>query len=103
MRKNQRYSQDQMYSLIRKWESSGISQIKFIEKHQISKSTFGYWRKKYLQNCNNSEQSSKMIPVNILSPETEQQATSFEIIYPNGVRIVCPSEIEISRVKDLIF
>jgi len=103
MRKNQRYSKDQMYSLIRKWESSGISQIKFIEEHQISKSTFGYWRKKYLQNCSISEQSSKMIPVNILPPKTEQQVTSFEIVYPNGVRIVCPAEMEASRVKDLIF
>jgi len=38
-----------MYALIRKWEQSGLSQAKFFSEHKISKSTFGYWRKKYLR------------------------------------------------------
>ncbi len=38
-----------MYALIRKWEQSGLPQAKFFSEHKISKSTFGYWRKKYLR------------------------------------------------------
>jgi len=38
-----------MYALIRKWEQSGLPQAKFFSEHKISKSTFGYWRRKYLR------------------------------------------------------
>jgi hypothetical protein len=46
---NKRHSKGKMYALIRKWEQSGLSQAKFFSEHKISKSTFGYWRKKYLR------------------------------------------------------
>jgi hypothetical protein len=46
---NKRHSKGKMYALIRKWEQSGLPQAKFFSEHKISKSTFGYWRRKYLR------------------------------------------------------
>ncbi len=52
-----------MYTLIRKWEASGLSQAKFFTEHKISKSTFGYWRKKYLREQEQLKEKGKMIPI----------------------------------------
>lgn len=106
MKKNRHNTKKQMYALIRKWKSSGLAQVNFCQEHQISISTFGYWRKKYLREETTSENKSQMIPVHIQPQEimeTVNQSESLEIVYPNGVRIVCPARIETSRVKDLIF
>lgn len=96
-----------MYALIRKWEQSEVSQSQFFKEHKISKSTFGYWRKKYLlEQGQHEEAKGKMIPVRIQAPEQpvfSGLATSLEIIYPNGVRIVCPAQMEASSVKALVF
>ena len=106
MQNKKRNTRQRMYKLIRKYESSGISQAKFAEEHQISKSTLGYWRKKYLQENSMPEPSSKMIPVNILPPKNSEpvsQLQNIEIIYPNGIRVICPLQMEIPQVKELIF
>lgn len=94
-----------MYALIRKWEQSGLSQAKFFSEHKISKSTFGYWRKKYLREQVQSKARGKMIPVHIQLPEKAamEPATGIEIVYPNGVRVICPAQVEVARVKELIF
>lgn len=91
-----------MYALIRKWESSGISQVQFLEQHQIARSTFGYWRKKYLLE-EGKQQSGNFIPVKIAGSGTTVKETSpIELHYPNGVRLVCSSSIDLSRLKSLI-
>lgn len=91
-----------MYSLIREWESSGISQLEFLKHHQVARSTFGYWRKKYLLE-NNSKAEGKFISVKIADSVTG--ATSglpIELHYPNGIRLVCSSGMDLSRLKPLI-
>ncbi len=105
MRKKQRYTKERIYSLIRKWESSGLTQEQFFKEHKISKSTFGYWRKKYLRDQTEVEAPSKIIPVHIIPPDIVKPATpaeNIEIVYPNGVRVLCPSQVETSRIKALI-
>lgn len=95
-----------MYTLIRKWEESDLSQAEFLKVHRISKSTFGYWRKKYLREQAQLKTQGKMVPIRIQAPEElafSGPATGIEIIYPNGVRVVCPAQMEASRIKGLIF
>ena len=95
-----------MYALIRKWEQSGLSQTKFFSEHKISKSTFGYWRKKYLREQAQLKTQGKMVPIRIQvpgQPTLSEPATGIEIIYPNGVRVVCPAQMDASSIKGLIF
>jgi hypothetical protein len=36
-----------MFSMIRQWQVSGISQIEFCKKKSVSYATFHYWYKKF--------------------------------------------------------
>lgn len=92
-----------MYSLIRKWESSGLSQEQFFGQHGITKSTFGYWRKKYLKEIGDNKRKESFIPVKIDKADKTHRGTEvLELVYPNGVRLVCSANMELSRLKPLI-
>ncbi len=47
MRKNQKYSKEEMYLAIELWQESGLSQGKFCSRENLSVKTFSYWYKKY--------------------------------------------------------
>ncbi len=92
-----------MYALIRKWEASGLSQEKFFRRHGIAKSTFGYWRKKYIKEKTNSKSKENFIPIEIKKAGNTYKSTEvLELVYPNGVRLVCSASMELSRLKPLI-
>jgi len=104
MKERKQYTKDQMYALIREWETSGQSQTKFFEAHQICKSTFGYWRKKYLRDQSQpNPTSTRLIPVQI-EPETVPltESNNLEIIYPNGVRIILSGQVDAKQIKKFI-
>ena len=92
-----------MYALIRQWESGGLSQVQFIHQQGIAKSTFGYWRKKYLKETGSSKRKENFIPVKIARTGiANNSAGAIELVYPNGVRLVCSAGIDLSRLKPLI-
>ena len=93
-----------MYALIREWESSSLPQELFIKDKKIVKSTFGYWRKKYLQE-KKSKACPGFIPLQISEPIQEDPVKDegvIELTYPNGVQLKCSDQIELSRLKTLI-
>lgn len=105
MHKIRKQHKHEMYALIRKWESSGQSQSKFIEQCEISKSTFGYWRKRYLGEQQESRPNSgRLIPIQVSSEiiSSARESESIEIIYPNGVRLLCPIRMDLASIKGLI-
>lgn len=103
MEKYKRYSEEQSYALIRKWESSGLTQDEFTKQHNIARSTFGYWRKKYLKKCGSGKATNNFIPVKInKTGKRNESMGDLELIYPNGVRLVCLASIELSKIKALI-
>ncbi|PLX11869.1 MAG: IS66 family insertion sequence hypothetical protein [Marinilabiliales bacterium] len=96
-----RNSKEKMYKLIQEWESSGLSQEKFIQIKGIAKSTFGYWRRKY----NKEKRSAAFIPVKVTETRARksvQPRENIELSYPNGVVLRCSDQIELSRLKTLI-
>jgi len=97
MRKNQRYSKEQMYHAIEKWQQSGLSQYQFCKREALSKSTFGYWLKKYKQEkadlgSLSIKPDKAFLPVEIsTSPEpTGINTGHITITYPNGIQVSCP-------------
>lgn len=90
-----------MFALIRECEGSDLSQEKFVKHHGISKSTFGYWRKKYQEETGANKRKDNLIPIKV-SNATEKHPDVLEIVYPNGVRLVCSPCMDISRLKPLI-
>jgi len=103
MQRRKKYTKEQMYALIRNWESGGVSQEVFYKQHGIAKSTFAYWRKKYLNETGKDKNKSKFIPVQIARTNYEEgSAGVLELVYPNGIRLVCSEDMELSRLKPLI-
>jgi hypothetical protein len=99
-----KYNKEQMFALIEEWEMSNKSQDHFAKSYKISKSTFCYWRKKYRNEF--GEETGKMIPINFEKPKLQTLDSSdskIEIVYPNGVRIVCSSSMGSEQIKNLIF
>jgi hypothetical protein len=47
VRKNQKYSKEEMYLAIELWQESGLSQVKFCSREKLSVKTFSYWYRKY--------------------------------------------------------
>ena len=64
-------------------------------------STFGYWRKKYLKETGHDKRKDNFIPVKI-DKTTDKPSEVVEVVYPNGVRMLCPAGMDMSRLKPLI-
>ena len=90
-----------MFALIREWERSELSQEKFFKQHRIPGSTFAYWRKKYLREISQGKGHDSFIPVKVNGVD-ENTPELLQVIYPNGVRLVCSPGMDLSRLKPLI-
>ena len=92
-----------------KWQASGLSQLEFCKRENLSKSTFGYWLKKYRKEKGQPKPSRKktvkaFIPVEV-SKTMEVPVLSngqIQITYPNGVKVRCPASINMHQLKTLI-
>lgn len=110
MRKNQKYSKEEMYLAIGKWQKSGLTQHQFCKGEKLAKATFSYWLKKYRQEQGQSRSSSSQKPVKAFIPvelsKTLELASSesrqIQITYPNGIRLSCPVDVAMQQLKTLI-
>jgi transposase-like protein len=108
MRKNQKYTQEEMYIAIELWKESGLSQKKYCKQNHLSLSTFRYWQKKYQKDKSGNDHNTvqSFIPVHIpQSIDTSIQVVNPEYItitYPNGIKVNCPVSIHIEQLHTLI-
>ncbi|MBW6481004.1 MAG: hypothetical protein K0B37_16355 [Bacteroidales bacterium] len=111
MRKNQKYSKEEMYLAIELWQESGLSQSKFCAHEKLSVKTFSYWYRKYkhekgLSFKENKETPDTFIPVKVSGDRTtnvlDGKYGRIEVSFPNGVQLSCPVGIDIGQLKNLI-
>jgi hypothetical protein len=111
MRKNQKYNKDGMYLTIEQWQKSGLSQVQFCLREKISIKTFHYWLRKYrsekeVESQLNPKVSKTFIPVEVSGPASSNSipltSGRMELLFPNGVRMSCPSGVDIIWLKSLI-
>jgi transposase-like protein len=108
MRKNQKYTREEMYMAIELWKESGISQENYCNQNNLSFSTFKYWQKKFQSDSQgkNSKSLKPFIPVHIPQAITTNLAEAdthiISINYPNGVIVNCPAGISIEQIRGLI-
>jgi len=110
MRKNQKYSKEEMYRAIEQCQESGLSQVKFCSRENLSVKTFSYWLRKYRQEkglspLSNRKASETFIPVEVSKGRTSNVTNTggqIEIFFPNGVQMSCPVGIDIDQLKSLI-
>jgi len=87
-----------MFFLIMAWEKSGLSKKRFCKEHQVTEHLFNYWYRKYRQN--NESTTEGFVPVRLNN--NESITGSFEVSYPNGVRVSLPTGTNFSDIKSLI-
>ena len=94
MNKQQRQVLEQeMFSLIEKWQESNLNQQAFCQEHEITYSKFLYWLKKYRQQQENVQ---GFIPI-----EVSGHHQLIELRYPNGVILQLPS-VDLKLLKQLV-
>ena len=108
MRKNQKYTQEEMYNHIVRWKKSGLSQKQYSNQEGFPVTTFSHWIIKY----RNEQQAQKVynpkpfIPVEITSFPTmniSMDGTNcITITYPTGIQVTCPLTINIEHLRTLI-
>ncbi len=87
----------QMFEAIELWKQSGLSQKAFCEQQSLKFHTFYYWYKLHKQENNNSQ--SAFLKFQIAKPVA---ASSVEIHFPGGIRLVFHEPVSSSYVKSLI-
>jgi transposase-like protein len=109
MRKNQKYSKEEMFLAIELWQESGLSQVKFCSREKLSVKTFSYWHRKYKNEKGLSVECNKrnpdtFIPVKVsgTTADTDGKYGRIEVSFPNGVQLNCPVGIDIGQLKSLI-
>jgi hypothetical protein len=92
MKKSERENwQQDMFSLIRKWQNSEINQKDFCNQHEITLHAFYYWLRKYKQAHARSENGFVLVEIEPLGN-----------YYSNGVLIILDKAVSLSRIKALI-
>lgn len=82
-----------MYSVVDRWQQSGLYQTEFSVREGISIQKLRYWISKYRQ-----EMSPEPAFVQI-NGHTHQ---GISIRYPNGVELSLPAQVSVSVVRSLI-
>jgi transposase-like protein len=111
MRKNQKYSKEEMYLAIELWQESGLSQVKFCSRENLSVKTFSYWLRKYRKEKGFSVERGKNVSDTFIPVEISRGAAAahestnsgrIDVSFPNGVQMSCPVGIDIAQLKTLI-
>ena len=88
-------TQEDMFAMIELWLESGVSQLEFCQKMDIAKSSFGYWRKKYLRR-------GDMSPAGFKEIKPVGSHISCEVVFPNGVKVIV-NRADIGFIRALVF
>lgn len=116
MRKNQKYSKEQMFMAIEMWQESGMTQQGFCKRENLAAPTFSYWLRKYREEKGDPKTALKkplnkpdkpFIPLEVpMAPELVCQGQSdnyrIAITCPNGVQINCPADMDMQKLKTLL-
>ena len=90
----------QMFQLIEQWKQSGLSQNAFCEQHSMRFHKFYYWYKCYRRvNEIPDEDNKGFVKLKI---EKTLPASSVEIHFPCGVRVLFHEPVSSNYLKTLI-
>ena len=103
MRRNQRYTQKEMYSAIERCHVEGLSYSSYCKESGIHYATFKYWTKKYDKEkagVVDKPKGATFLPVKVSS--VVSASATIVITYPNGIRIDCPINTPTEQLTALV-
>ena len=105
-----KYTKSEMYQIIEYWQESKLSQKEYCKQENIVYHTFKYWYRKYkveqgLVKANTiKDNKNEFIPVEISSWSKQAfcNPDQIEVLFPNGVHMSCPVDMDIRKLKALL-
>ena len=107
MRKNQKYTQEQMYQAIGQCQRDGLSHMHYCKQSGLPYQTFKYWQKKYKREKGMQKPvAPTFLPVKV-APSLQISQFDIEsghitISYPNGIQVSCPVSVPATYIKTLL-
>ena len=90
---------EQMYTLVKSWQSGTQSKSDFCKGNQINIQTFTYWVQKYKSNVEDS--NKKFVPLQIQAANSLGPLV-LELCYPNGLCLRIEGQPEVGYLSSLI-
>jgi hypothetical protein len=85
-------------SIIRQFRASGLSQTSFCRKHGLAASTFKRWQ----AGRHDGDDGTVVKFVPVCMPRSAAAAANFEVVFPNGLRLVIPGEMACEELGALL-
>ena len=98
--RNNESCQQQMFSKIREWQASGLTQKGWCEKHQIKYHVFHYWYKRYRNDPSPATQN-QFIALQI-EPAAVAGAAYMELLFADGKRLLFHQLVSTDYLKALM-
>ena len=93
---------EQMFSMIRSWQSSGLSQKSYCEQHLIRYHVFHYWYKCF-RDLQSPVKKEGFIPVKIQPSDAVNTAcVQVELVLADGKRLLFHKPVSCDYLKALI-
>lgn len=92
---NRQQKRDQMFELVERWRSSGMSQVAFAEANGIKLATLRYWTAKSQQQA-----ESDFVPLSFSNAQSH--GIVIQLRYPNGVELSFQSLAPVEYLRSLI-
>ncbi len=101
--------QEKMFALIQRFERSGLTQSKFWQTHEVSRSTFHYWLRKYRR----TQVDGQPGPAGFIGIKVRRDSKSgnlpscsspsfLELTYPDGSRLRFESSVAAEYIRHFI-
>jgi hypothetical protein len=103
MRKNQKYTREQMFGAIDQCQRDGITPKEYCQQHQIPYPSFQYWLRKYRkeQINHNLKPGNGFLPVRLENTPI-CDSDQLTILYPSGIQVRCPLNTPVQLLQSLI-
>jgi transposase-like protein len=108
MRKNQKYTQQEMYAAIENCKQNKMSYTEYCRKQGISYKSFMYWVRKHKNTQRHTgNEPTTFLPVEVQAPiaqngKPHETSTHITIEYPSGIKVHCPVGISPVLLNHLV-
>lgn len=85
-----------MYALMEQYETGEMKQREFCLRHQIKKSTFGYWLRKY--RTQEQKKRKGFVPIQV----RDAGHHGLEVIYPTGITVRFDQLVPARYLRELL-
>lgn len=87
---------------VAQWRESGLSQAEYCRRMDLSKSSFGYWRRRLAQAEKNSGQRAEVVLVPMQTPPEPKPETPVQLYVGKAYRIELSSGFRRQTLRDLL-